>query len=87
MAKKTEVPKTALPVNDAWTGMLAVSLLALVVASVLLYLDWNQYSGKGPADPKGFQVSPSLEQPPADKDGGGGAGDKKGGAEGEKKGP
>lgn len=81
MAKKTELPKTALPVNDAWTGMLAVSLLALVAACVLLYLDWSQYSGKGPADAKGFQVPASIEPPPAGKDDGGGADDKKGGAE------
>jgi hypothetical protein len=39
--------------NDAYTGMLSISLLALVGASVFLYLDYNRYGdAKPPEVPK-----------------------------------
>jgi hypothetical protein len=38
--------KTALPANDAWTGMLVVSLVALLAACALLFLDWRHYKDK-----------------------------------------
>ncbi len=51
MAKKKTDEEAAEPesdgsiaVNDAWTGMLAVSLLALVVGSGFLAYDYYQYS-------------------------------------------
>lgn len=31
------------PRNDAYTGLLLISFLALVTSSILLYLDYNQY--------------------------------------------
>jgi hypothetical protein len=40
-------------VNNAYTGMLAISLLALIVGCVLLYLDYSQY--------------PTSEPPPLEK--------------------
>jgi hypothetical protein len=46
MASTDDEPKTALPTNDAWTGMLAISLLALVAGCVLLFLDWRNYMEK-----------------------------------------
>lgn len=36
------------PVNDAWTGMLAISLLALIGGGVLLWLDYSQYPTTDP---------------------------------------
>ena len=35
-------------VNDAWTGMLAISLLALAVATGLLFWDYSKYEGEVP---------------------------------------
>ena len=50
MAKKerdrsSEPSDGSVPVNDAWTGMLAISLLALAVASGFLAYDIFQYKG------------------------------------------
>jgi hypothetical protein len=44
MAKTVE--ETAKPTNDAYTGMLAISLIALLIGCALLYLDLNQYDWK-----------------------------------------
>jgi len=52
MAKQ---PKEGAPPSDAYTGMLILSLLALVVGCALLYLDWSGYSSsKPPALGKGL---------------------------------
>jgi hypothetical protein len=48
MARKYEEPK-AKPTNDAYTGMLVVSFIALLVGCGLLYLDYSQYDPKQPA--------------------------------------
>ena len=45
MANQTEQTDTGVPSNDAYTGMLAISLIALIIGSALLFLDWSQYSG------------------------------------------
>ena len=34
--------------NDAWTGMLAISLFALLAGCAFLYLDYSQYPSKDP---------------------------------------
>src|SRR5437660_3836068 len=47
MARKYE-EQTAKPTNDAYTGMLAISFVALLVGCALLYLDYDQYSNKLP---------------------------------------
>jgi hypothetical protein len=55
------------PTNDAYTGMLAISLLALIIGGVLLFLDYSQYSEKPPpAVPKasGIIGSGTGQQPP-----------------------
>ena len=39
---------TAKPRNDAYTGLLFISFLALVISSVLLFLDYNQYGNEKP---------------------------------------
>ncbi len=47
-------------VNDAYTGMLAISLIALVIGCALLFFDLNQYDwNKNP--PK---VAPAPAAPP-----------------------
>jgi len=48
MARKY-LEQKAKPANDAYTGMLAVSFLALLIGCGLLYLDYSQYPSQGPA--------------------------------------
>ena len=50
---------TSPPVNDAYTGMLAIALLALIGGSVLLYLDASQYEFKQPS--KTLPAKPAAE--------------------------
>jgi hypothetical protein len=66
MAKKIDVdaPQAA---NDAYTGMLAVSLFALIGGCVLLYLDYSQYPEKPPQIPK----APGIVKPSEPKQDGG----------------
>lgn len=52
MARNTDPGDTAPATSDAYTGMLAIALLALIGGSVLLYLDYSQYPEKTPAPPK-----------------------------------
>jgi hypothetical protein len=54
------------PRNDAYTGLLAISLLAMVVSCVLLYLDYSQYGDqkppvmpKIPSSPGGVPLAPA----------------------------
>jgi hypothetical protein len=54
---------TTVATNDAYTGMLAISLLALVLGAALLYLDWSQYPDK--EAPKVKAPSPKLDVPQA----------------------
>jgi hypothetical protein len=51
----TERKDTGVPKNDAYTGMLVISLLALILGSVLLFLDYSQYPGTPPT----FSVPPA----------------------------
>ena len=68
MAEIEEEQDTTRATNDAYTGMLAISLIALLAGCALLYLDWSQYPDKDP--PKIAAPKPSMEAP---KDGGGAA--------------
>jgi hypothetical protein len=75
--EEPEPPRdTAVPSNDAYTGMLAISLIALIIGSVLLFLDYSQYSGKAPSVPQLSAVpSPQkkeaapIQQPPVENKG------------------
>ncbi|MCI0641305.1 MAG: hypothetical protein L0Y72_08580 [Gemmataceae bacterium] len=59
MAKKDDSDSSP-ALNDAYTGMLAISLLALIVGCVMLWLDYSQYSGTLPTSvPK----APLVVQP------------------------
>jgi hypothetical protein len=65
MAAKT--PETTAPpaTNDAYTGMLAISLFALIGGCVLLYLDYSQYpDSKGPTPPKAPAIAAPVEAEP-----------------------
>ena len=47
----------AAPSSDVYTGLLAISLVAMITSCILLFLDYNQYgSSKAPA------VSPTTPQ-------------------------
>jgi len=61
MAAKKEIATTAPATNDIYTGMLGISLVALIVGCVLLYLDYSQYpDSKGPTVPKSPPVVTSA---------------------------
>src|SRR5436305_13541760 len=47
-SRSRPVRETAKPRNDAYTGLLFISCVALVGSSILLYLDYSQYGGKTP---------------------------------------
>lgn len=59
-----EEQDTTRATNDAYTGMLAISLIALLAGCALLYLDWSQYPSKDP--PKVVAPKPSMEAPKGD---------------------
>jgi hypothetical protein len=67
MANNTETTDTGVATNDAYTGMLVVSLLALIVGSILLFMDWSQHSG---TPPKSVLPAPPQVKaaPPQEKD-------------------
>jgi hypothetical protein len=62
MAQTEEEQDTSRATNDAYTGMLAISLIALLAGAALLYLDWDQYPSKDP--PKVTAPKPSMVAPP-----------------------
>jgi len=57
----------AKPANDAYTGMLAVSLIALLIGSAVLYLDYSQYPATPPPKVdytfKNRSVPDNIERP------------------------
>jgi hypothetical protein len=68
MAQTEEEQDTSRATNDAYTGMLAISLIALLAGAALLYLDWDQYPTKEPPTkvtaPKPSMVAPPQQQQP-----------------------
>jgi hypothetical protein len=61
MAKSSNTKDGAPATSDAYTGMLAIALVALIVGCVLLYLDYQQYPEKTPPPPK--YSAPSVGAP------------------------
>lgn len=52
MARKKAAYDDARPASDVYTGLLAISLLAMIASCVMLWLDYSQYpSQKAPAPP------------------------------------
>jgi hypothetical protein len=73
--KQDEMSDGSVPVNDAWTGMLAISLIALVVATGFLGYDYFVMSGETPKaynpmkpGPPPKIVIPKAEEKDKDKD-------------------
>ena len=58
--RQEETSDGTVAVNDAWTGMLAISLLALVIASSFLAWDWFQMSDK---EPQIIKITTSVPPP------------------------
>jgi hypothetical protein len=61
MARDDAGEVVAKPRNDAYTGLLILSLVGLLLGCVLLFLDFSQYSGNPPQVQK---VSPFNPNPP-----------------------
>jgi hypothetical protein len=61
-AKEEAKPETSdgsIAVNDAWTGMLAVSFLALAIGAGFLFYDWYfLYPESQPPAPTKFTLTP-----------------------------
>jgi hypothetical protein len=49
------------PKNDAYTVLLGISLGALVLGCLLLFLDWSEYSGTGGKKPPAVPAPAKLE--------------------------
>ena len=67
----TETSDTGVASNDAYTGLLAISLIALIIGSVLLFLDYSQHSGTPPKanlNPVPAIKMPEENKPPVEKD-------------------
>ena len=59
-----EPEMTSRPTNDAYTGMLAIALVALIAGSALMYLDYSQYPMRTPPPlPKAPPLLPKAEAP------------------------
>jgi hypothetical protein len=56
MARQTEATEAAPATNDAFTGMLAISLIALIAGCALLFLDYSQYPDKPPPIKKAPEI-------------------------------
>jgi hypothetical protein len=71
-----EPEMTSRPTNDAYTGMLAIALVALIAGSALMYLDYSQYPMRTPpplpkappALPAPVAPAPKAENPDEKKD-------------------
>jgi hypothetical protein len=53
------------PRSDAYTGLLAISLGALVLGSIILFMDFNQYDKKPTMPPAPKLRAPATEGQPA----------------------
>jgi hypothetical protein len=60
-ARSSVDPSRPQPKSDAYTGMLGISLGALVIGCALLYFDYSRYPSTAPPKPQKAQ-SVSLEQ-------------------------
>ena len=58
-----ELPEAA-PQNDAYTGLLAISLLATLTGLIFVAMDYSDYSAKVPPPKPPASLSQPTEQPP-----------------------
>jgi hypothetical protein len=55
---------TAPPKSDVYTGLLAISLCAMLIGCLMLYLDYASYPpGKPPTPPSPTVIAPPAAQP------------------------
>ena len=59
MARSRSRTAEAKPASDAYTGLLAISLVAMIIGCVLLFLDRNQYPDSKPPGPAPAAASPA----------------------------
>ena len=65
-SRTADAPDAAPARTDAYTGMLGIALLALIVGCVLLYLDYSQYDGKSPPPTPKYNIpAPGAPGAPA----------------------
>jgi hypothetical protein len=57
----TDEPTQAKPKSDAYTGMLAISLIVLLTGCALLYFDYKRYPSQEP--PPVIKVSTTAQPP------------------------
>jgi hypothetical protein len=55
----------AAPQNDAYTGLLVISLVATLVGLIFVALDYSDYSAKAPKPTPPASISQPVEAPPA----------------------
>jgi len=60
-AATDDTPKVK-PRNDVYTGLLAISLVGMLISCVLLFLDYNQYPEAKPPQPN-LPPVPKLAKP------------------------
>jgi len=60
----------AKPRVDAYVGLLAISLVAMITGTVFLFLDYNQYDKAPPAAPKYQAPAAPAPTPPVPPSGG-----------------
>jgi hypothetical protein len=54
------------PRNDAYTGLLGISFVAMLIGCLLLFLDWNSYDSAKPPDVmKNLPKLKAVNVPPA----------------------
>lgn len=58
---------SAAPASDVYTGLLIISLLAMIIGCILLYLDYSEYpTSKAPTPPPVTAPSRAPEAAPID---------------------
>jgi hypothetical protein len=62
-ARSREYPTETKPRADVYTVLLGISLLALIIACVLVFLDWSQYKDAKPPKPS-IQIPQRQTEPP-----------------------
>ncbi len=64
----TKGAPTAPARSDAYVGLLVISLLAQITATVLFYLDYSQYPEAKPKDPPALTLGAPAPAPPAQRE-------------------
>lgn len=61
---RTRTETRSTPRNDVYTGLLVISLIAMITACILLWLDYDQYPAQVPnAPPPPSQAAPAPQVP------------------------